>query len=407
MVIEGHQLSEKQKEIKNSIINSDAFYHIVKSSRQFGKSFLLLQLLLFFSINNPKSNSLVTAPINAQVERLFFNVLYYLKDSGIIRKSNATHYSISLINGSTILFKTLERPNNIRGESIDYLFCDEAAFYKSDVFYTILQPMLLVKGKKCLIFSTPKGKNFFYELYHRELNGDSNYKSYNATYKDNPFAKLEVVEDSRKHSPPAIFRQEFLAEFIEDGGEVFTNVESSMIVEKYEHIEGEITFAGLDLGRVRDYTALTIINEFGVVRNVFRVKEKEWSLIVHEVAQILLKYKCRDLYIEVNNVGDVIYDMLKKVYKGSVTAFNTTNVNKQEIIENLIASFQDGLIQIPTKKLNPDMIDEINDFGFKFLSRSRNIQYAARSGHDDLVISLALANFCLKKSKNKGQYIIL
>jgi hypothetical protein len=41
---------------------------------------------------------------------------------------------------------------------------------------------------------------------------------------DTPYMQKEEIDDARLTLPPNIFKQEYLAEFLDSGGEVFTNI---------------------------------------------------------------------------------------------------------------------------------------------------------------------------------------
>ena len=66
--------------------------------------------------------------------------------------------------------------DNIRGLTIEYGVLDECAFMKEDAWREAIRPVFMVKGKKVLFISTPKGKNWFHELFQLAMSYDhSNY----------------------------------------------------------------------------------------------------------------------------------------------------------------------------------------------------------------------------------------
>ena len=62
---EGAKLSRKQLEIYDQIRTSPKKWHILNASRQSGKSFLLLQLLLNYALNYKNNSILVVSPNHA------------------------------------------------------------------------------------------------------------------------------------------------------------------------------------------------------------------------------------------------------------------------------------------------------------------------------------------------------
>jgi len=400
----GGKLHDGQLNIVKDILTSNYFYHTIRCSRQFGKSFLGLQLVLYYAINNNDYNVLYTAPTYSQVNKVFKEFKKAVIHTDLVDKFNGSENSVILKNGSEIYFKSIQQPDNLRGYSIDVMVCDEAALYKEGIFDEVLKPMLAVKGKKCFLLSTPKGKNWFYKM---DMLSKSNkrYKSYKETWRTNPLANLEEIADAKKVLPPLIYTQEYEAEFIDDGGEVFSNVRRQALT-VFKEPSNETYYAGIDFGRQNDYTVLTILNKDNEVVFIYRDNQKQWSTIIDNLAKYLKKYNVANCLVEVNGIGDVLFEQLKTKFK-NIEPFISTNDTKQEIIEHLILAFQNENIFIPQEVIFEHLIDELNDFTFIYSKSQRKIIYRARTGHDDCVISLALSHKCKIDGKAKGKYSLI
>ena len=73
---------------------------------------------------------------------------------------------------------------------------------------------------RALIISTPKGYNFFHEMYnYREI--DENWKSYHFDYQSSPFLDPNEIERLRHSLDPIEFASEYLASFADSGNNVF------------------------------------------------------------------------------------------------------------------------------------------------------------------------------------------
>jgi phage terminase large subunit len=388
----------KQRECINRIEETDCKYIIIDCGRQFGKSLLATNLLLKWSLENPNSVGFWVSPIYSQAKKVFDELVKALKPSGLIKSFNRTEVRIVFNNGSTIFFKSAEKPDNLRGYTLDFLVMDEAAFMRDAIWNEILRAATLVKGKRILFISTPKGKNYFYTLYNRGVSDDyPEYLSLKYTSYDTPFITTEEIDEARQTLPDDIFKQELMAEFIDDGGEVFRGYSNSQIVNRWtEPVESEKYWAGIDLGRQNDFTVLTIVNNFNQVVYVYRERRTNWATITDNIVRILQKYNARAI-IEVNSIGDVIYEQIHKQYK-RVEPFHTTNSNKEEIINNLIVAINDHALILPTKELCEPLDTELRVFTFEYSTKSRKIRYFAPPGfHDDCVMSLA---FALESKRN-------
>ncbi len=392
----------KQRDIIQSVLGGKEKYHIISVGRQMGKSIMAMNLLLYWSINEAPCKILWVSPVYSQTSKVQKELQKAIEGSGIIKSCNFSENYIELINGTEIFFRSAERYDNIRGYTFDYGILDEAAFMKEEAWTEAIRPTLAVKGKKVLFLSTPKGKNWFYNLFLLGVSEDyPNYKSYQGSSYDTPYITEQELDDAKRTLPEGVFKQEYMAEFLDGGGEVFTELEK-YTYDKYPTIEGQI-YAGIDLGRHEDYSVIVCINSQGKVVDIHRTNNKEWRVIIGELLNILKRTNAVAV-IEVNNVGDVLYEQMKKEYK-NLHPFITTNNTKQEIIEGLILDFNDGVIGIPSKTLFSPLYEELETFTYEYNPKSRSIKYGHPNGlHDDCVIALALANYCRKTKGVRGKY---
>ena len=284
----------KQRECINRITETDCKYIIIDCGRQFGKSLLAQNLLLKWALETPNSTGFWVSPIYSQAKKVFDELVKALKPTGLLQGTNRSEVWIKLTNGSVIHFKSAEKPDNLRGNTLDFLVMDEAAFMRDETWNEILRPATLVKGKKILFISTPKGKNYFYTLYNRGMSDEfPDYLSLKYTSYDTPFITEDEINEAKNTLPTDIFNQEIMAEFIEDGGEVFRNYSTSQIIQRWiEPNPNERYFAGIDLGRQNDFTVLTIVNNYGQICYVYRERRNNWVNIV-----LVCQNKTLDIYV--------------------------------------------------------------------------------------------------------------
>ena len=226
MTYTGFTPHQKQREMLTSILNGPQKYHIASIGRQWGKSILGMNLMLYWAINDGPCKILWVSPVYSQSQKVMKELMGAIGGSGLVDSCNYSNNEITLKNGSTLSFRSAERYDNIRGGTYTYSIIDEAAFIKEEAWTEAIKPTLLVKGKKVLFISTCKGKNWFYNLFQLGLSPDyPNYLSYTGSSYDTPYIKKEEIEEAKRTVPPNIFKQEYLAEFLDSGGEVFTDLE--------------------------------------------------------------------------------------------------------------------------------------------------------------------------------------
>ena len=396
------KLHSGQLEIVKSIKSSDKFYYVMNCSRQSGKTFMLEWLMLYHALSD-KSDSYFISPYYSQAKKSFNSLLTALSKTDLIKEQSLTELTLTINNinqsESRLFFKGADNADALRGISPNYMYIDEFAFLKQDAWRQVLKPSLSVAGKRCYIASTPRTKlSDFYTMFQLGMKEDSRYLSYHMTYKDNPLANLEEVEDAKRNLPELIFKAEFEAEFIASGGEVFNNLdEASTLQYPITPLPSEILYAGLDLGRQVDYTVLTIMDKDKNVRFLYRENKKDWQIIIDNIVTYLRQYKVKKCLVESNSVGDVVFDMLKKQLPGIVEPF-WTGTNKTDVIEKLSVEFQNKKIKLPKKDIIQYLYNELTTYTYNWNMKSRTLTYGAPQGlHDDAVMSLAFANECVDK----------
>ena len=393
---------QEQKKMITGILSSSAKYHIACVGRQFGKSLMGINLALYWAINNRNWTILWVSPVYSQAQKVQKEIIQAIGESDIVKSANLSSNEILLNNGSTIIFRSAERYDNIRGITVNAAILDESAFMKNEAWSEAIRPTTVVKGQKVLFISTPKGKNFFYDLFQLGESPDHpNYQSYKGSSYDTPFINPEEIEDARRTLPEMIFKQEYLAEFIDAGGEVFSNIDKNTY-EVYPRPQGKV-YCGIDLGKQSDATVATFIDNTGQVVEIYRNNKVEWTTMVREMLVLIRKWNAT-VMVEVNSIGDVIFEQIKKEWQDT-HPFITSNKSKVEIIEGLILDMNESTVKIPSERLFPTLYHELSVFTYDYNPKTRTVSYSHPPGlNDDTVISLAIANYNRKINKTLGTY---
>ena len=382
---------QNQQIIHDSINHDNYKYYVLNIGRQFGKTMLAMNHAYYWLFNSSCKIGWVS-PVYKQAEKVFDEMVKAFVGSNLI-KSNGQKLIIETPNGSTIQFFSAERYDNIRGFTFDYLICDEFAFIAEQAWSEVLRATVLVKGKKVLLISTPKGKNHFYKLFN--LDGvNPQYKSFKMTSYDG-LASKDEIDGARDTLPDNIFKQEYLAEFVDDGSGVFTDLtinDSPSGSSKY--------YAGIDLGRADDYTVLTILNEKAQMVECLRWRHDTWDNIKSQVVFNLRKWKPKT-YVEVNSIGDVMFELIQSEYK-DIEPFTTSAKTKNDAVEALQVAIQNKEFTV----LPLDWLQkEFDVFAYEYNHKSRSVKYSAPQGfHDDGVMSCCIAYQAFKNLKQSGKY---
>jgi phage terminase large subunit-like protein len=292
-------------------------------------------------------------------------------------------------NGGEVSVKSADNPDSLRGEGLNLAVCDEHAFMKPEAWNEALRPALSDKLGRALFISTPRGRNHFWELYQRGVRGDDDYQSFYYPTSANPFIAPNEIEAARHELPEIIFRQEYLAEFIDDQGGVFRRVQEAAVLQPLREPQaGRQYVCGVDVAASIDYTVVTVLDVSGKqMVYMDRFNRVDYNVLVDRLAALYKTWHITTMKIEANSIGQPVIDNC--IARGmNIVSFTTTSATKQTIIQNLQAAFENAEIKILN---DPVLIGELLSFESK-RNASGSFSYSAPDGmHDDCVISLAIA----------------
>jgi hypothetical protein len=269
---------------------------------------------------------------------------------------------------------------------------DEAAFIKEEAINEAVLPTLTALGKKCLIISTPKSKNWFHNYFIKGNIPNDNYISFKGISSDNPYVSNDFIEEQFKSLPREIYQQEYLAEFTDAGNDVFQGTEDVCILKHYEQPNrSEKYYIGIDTGIQNDYSVLTIISESGRVANIIRLNGTTFAEVGATFISECARWNIVGGYIETNGIGLAMSEIIRPKIK-KLQPFTTTNDSKTTGIRKLIYDIQQRLLELPSKELFPHLYNELSSYTYK-INANGNMTFGAPNGlYDDCVMSLMLAN---------------
>lgn len=377
---------------------------VVNCSRQMGKSIgsEIIMISALFS-RKYKFNAWIS-PTFRQAKKVYKELLNVIP-SKYIKTANSTDLIIELINGHSLQFFSGESIESMRGFTIrGLLIIDECAFFKNtDWFSEVVVPTLKnAKYKKVFLISTPNGKSgTFYEYYLLAKAKTDKMKLIEYTIYDDPFITKEEVELLKKRTPPLIFQQEYEAKFLDSAITVFNGFEKCF--DDYTYNPNIKEWCGIDLSTVgSDNTVLTFINEQNQTEQ-YIIKGRTLTDKYKQLADIINSRKnLIKGFIEINSIGEPIFEELKKYLKQKeiILPFTTTNESKKNIVDNLAVLINNR--DIVFQKDNTILYQEMGLFTY-YITQSRNIVYKGKdNAHDDTVISLCIACQCKKDYPTKS-----
>lgn len=357
--------------------------------RRGGKTELLINETIRSSVTNPGLHWIV-APSYRQAKSICWTRLKSLLKVDPDWKYNeqelyAEHPKMS----TRIELRGADNEDSLRGVGLKSCGLDECAMMRANVWPEIIRPMLADSGGRALFISTPKGRNWFYDLFVRGMSGqDATWKSWQFPTLINKYIKPAEVEEAKKDMSERLFRQEFLAEFLDDETGVFKGIQRCIVGELKQPVIGRFYVIGVDLAKTEDFTVLTVLDT--VTREVVaweRFQDVSWREQKLRVQALANKYNNALCVIDSTGVGDPIYEDLQNS-NVSVEGFKFTNQSKFDLIDQLAIAIEQRLITFPLLEV---LVDELRNYEYS-IGPTGLVKYNAPEGkHDDAVISLALA----------------
>lgn len=142
------------------------------------------------------------------------------KYSQIITRDSKQEKRVEFANGAGLDLWSMDNLDSIRPNEYDLVIVDECALsrYFQEAWEEAIEPTLARRNGDVWMFSTPKqlvGGQYFRKLCKKETDG---WGSFHAPSHANPYLPMEAIDRARAELPDIIFRQEYLAEFVDVQG---------------------------------------------------------------------------------------------------------------------------------------------------------------------------------------------
>ena len=219
-------------------------FKVIVAGRRCGKSRLSAVALLVEGLKCPQGSAVMyVAPTQGQARQIIWDLLMDL-GRDVISGSHVNNMDITLINGAKIYVRGADRPDTLRGVSLTFVVLDEVADIKADTWEKVLRAALSDKKGNALFIGTPKGRNWFYDMYNLGLEDpDEEWKSWHFTTKDNPLIDPKEIDGARKTLSSFAFKQEYEASFDNAGTDLF----KEKWIKFGEEPSGGVYYIGLDI----------------------------------------------------------------------------------------------------------------------------------------------------------------
>ena len=296
--------------------------------------------------------------------------------------ANESELTIRLINGATVAFKSGEKPDNLYGEDVYSVVIDEATRLREESWHAIRSTMTATRGQVRIIGNVKGRKNWAYVLARRAEMGEKDWHyakltAYDAV--DAGIVDLDEIEQAKGMLPENVFKELYLAEPSEDGGNPFGQHAIQQCIGSIS--TEETVIFGVDLAKSVDWTVAIGLDESGNV-SAFERFQAPWEETCYRLGNIIGNTSA---LVDSTGVGDPIVERLQRSL-GNVQGYTFSSTSKQKLMEGLSLAIQTQGITYPQGAI----VAELDAFAYEYTRTG--VKYSAPTGlPDDCVMALALA----------------
>lgn len=384
-------------------------FNILAAGRRWRKTTLVMPMCVEAALEG--ATIVWGAPVADQVATAYEETEKAVRQ--VARCIRSPHSDVEIRGAGRILFRSLDNPHNVRSKTADGIVIDECGDIDEAAFSEVMLPMLMDTRGWAWLMGTPKGRNWFWrewvtargKIDHAawqiptlgvEITPGGLVRSPHPY--ENPEIAFEEIASQFSKMPEMRFRQEILAEFVEDAGGVFRGVMACATGRLMAPYSGSFVL-GVDWGKSRDFTVLVLIDvKTRQVVAFDRFNQIDWFLQRRRLWELYRPWWQAgakvSIVVESNSIGDVQLEELRRGDRAEgtpplpVQAFLTTQASKQQAIEDLVMAIETQKITYPNLAV---LVNELQGFEQTRLP-SGLMRYSAPDGmHDDAVMALAIA----------------
>lgn len=189
-------------------------FNVVSCGRRWGKSILGVDLAIDVALDGYPVGWF--APEYKLLRDAWREMVEILGEAG---KPNQAERRIELPNGGIIECWAFDRNANAgRSRRYKRVVIDEAAHCRdlATIWTKAIRPTLTDFKGDAWFLSSPNGKNAFYQYFDRGQRRVGKWRAWRQTSYDNPYLDPREIDDARLDLDEWAFRQEYLAEFLDD-----------------------------------------------------------------------------------------------------------------------------------------------------------------------------------------------
>ena len=233
---------------------------------------------------------------------------------------------LTFINGSVVKFGSAERPENLEGFGYKKIFLNEAGLILRGeagerLWHNTLRAMTVEHQAQVYFIGTPKGTGLYRDFSEKARSGEPDWMEFHRTTYQNPIILDAEIDKLMADMPPKVFRQEILAEFLDDddGDPVIAYADAK---DAYHRLlaqdRGYKVIWGLDVGQFGDDESALLKRRFNVLLEPVKTwRDKDSSqltdILKAEYESTPLDHRPHEIMVDEIGYGAGVYDQARRM----------------------------------------------------------------------------------------------
>ncbi|GIV52862.1 MAG: hypothetical protein KatS3mg038_3383 [Candidatus Kapaibacterium sp.] len=251
--------------------------------------------------------------------------------------------------GGEMWVRSADDPHSLRGEGLDYVVMDECAYMREEAWSQVLRPALSDRKGRALMISTPNGLNWWYELW-RDVQQRGEWRTLSYPTASNPHIDSSEIEEARRELPELVYRQEYLAEFVDLEGASL--LRRAWLRYYDEPPPCERVTIGVDLAISRkttaDYTVIAVVGAREGKYYILDIARDRYTMqeTLDRIRTLAERYNASTIAVEAVGYQQVIADELARSTMYAIKPIKPAT-DKITRATPLAAKYEQGLVYHP------------------------------------------------------------